>query len=299
VPNFSVSHGWDVGRLVVDGVNCREGGLPLRYLPVIHAGTGERVPGGTTSRKLEVFVLHAVNDNRAVNYAELFAFIANIPARERSIERGEKLVAIPELTVSSSRASFVAYEGPLGTNPLIFDSSEARARIERLSSGEVLATKTHGIIDLGQREAVIEFNHRGAKAHEVASVFEELGRRNPNWDTLALELNPLPTAEFLTEIQKFRRVRLASIRVARPNPAWNRSYEMLKDVAQESSGQTIDLAVSAGRGQSLSTRGGIIRCGLRPENRHENELESVTERRRTHAGESVQRGADHRAIARA
>jgi hypothetical protein len=39
--------------------------------------------------------------------------------------------------------------------------------------------------------------------------------------------------------------------------------------------------------------------GLRPENRHENELESVTERRRTHAGESVQRGADHRAIARA
>jgi len=217
------------------------------------------VPGGTTSRKLEVFVLHAVNDNRAVNYRELFDFIASIPARERSIERGEKLVAIPELTVSSSRVSFVAYEGPLGTNPLIFDSSEARARIERLSSGEVLATRTHGVIDLRQREAVVEFNHRGAKAHEVASVFEELGRRNPNWKALALELNPLPTAEFLAEIQKFRRVRLASIRVARPNPAWNRSYEILKDVAEESSGQTIDLAVTAGRGQSLSTRGGIIR----------------------------------------
>ena len=36
-----------------------------------------------------------------------------------------------------------------------------------------------------------------------------------------------------------------------------------------------------------------------PEKRHENELESVTERRRTHAGESLQRSADHRDFARA
>jgi alkylation response protein AidB-like acyl-CoA dehydrogenase len=45
----------------------------------------------------------------------------------------------------------------------------------------------------------------------------------------------------------------------------------------------------------------IIRlgAGLPPEKRHENELESVTERRRTHAGESIQRRADHRDIARA
>jgi hypothetical protein len=41
------------------------------------------------------------------------------------------------------------------------------------------------------------------------------------------------------------------------------------------------------------------RNGLPPEKRHENELESVTERRRTHASESIQRRADHRDIARA
>src|SRR5438552_3697807 len=40
-------------------------------------------------------------------------------------------------------------------------------------------------------------------------------------------------------------------------------------------------------------------AGLPPENRHENELESVTERRRTDAGESVQRGTNHRDLARA
>jgi transposase-like protein len=41
----------------------------------------------------------------------------------------------------------------------------------------------------------------------------------------------------------------------------------------------------------------VIATGLLPEKRHENELESVTERRRTHAGESIQRRADHRDIA--
>ncbi len=39
--------------------------------------------------------------------------------------------------------------------------------------------------------------------------------------------------------------------------------------------------------------------GLPPEKRRENELESVTERRRTDAGESVQRRTDHRDLARA
>jgi alkylation response protein AidB-like acyl-CoA dehydrogenase len=39
--------------------------------------------------------------------------------------------------------------------------------------------------------------------------------------------------------------------------------------------------------------------GLHPEKRHENELESVTERRRTHASESIQRRAGHRDFARA
>ncbi len=194
------------------------------------------MPGRTTSRKLEVFVLHAISDSHAVNYGELFAFIASIPAVERSIAHREKLVAIPALTVSGNRVSFIAYEGPIGTNPLIFDSSNARARIEQLSSGEVLATETHGLMDLSRREAVIEFNQRGAKAHEIALIFEELGRRSPTWEAVAVELNPLPTAEFLDEIEKFRRVRLASIRVARPNPTWNSSYEILKDVAQESGG---------------------------------------------------------------
>ena len=39
--------------------------------------------------------------------------------------------------------------------------------------------------------------------------------------------------------------------------------------------------------------------GLPPENRRENELESVAERRRMHAGESIQRRTDHRDFARA
>jgi hypothetical protein len=39
--------------------------------------------------------------------------------------------------------------------------------------------------------------------------------------------------------------------------------------------------------------------GLRPENRHENELESATGRRRTNEGEPVQRRADHRDFTRA
>jgi|SRR5579862_2492639 len=51
------------------------------------------------------------------------------------------------------------------------------------------------------------------------------------------------------------------------------------------------------RGQAEAVVLPGILGGLLPEKRHENELESVTERRRTHAGESIQRRADHRDIA--
>ena len=43
----------------------------------------------------------------------------------------------------------------------------------------------------------------------------------------------------------------------------------------------------------------VVTPGLPPEKRRENELESVTGRRRTHAGESIQRRANHGDIARA
>lgn len=216
------------------------------------------MPIALTTRKLEAFALHATNDGAAADYKVLFEGIASVPPIERVLERAEKLIAIPELTTTGDQIAFTAYEGPLGTKPLIFNKSDAAERIGDLSAGEVLATKTHGRIDLRRRIAVIEFNQRGAKAQDIAQIFENLGRLDPKQSQLAVELNPIATSKFLDELARFKRIRMADIRVARPNPDWGEHYDFLIGAAQESDGQTIDLAVTAGRGLSLSTQGGIV-----------------------------------------
>ena len=212
-----------------------------------------------TTRKLEVFKLHGRTETGTLNYKQFFAALGHVPPDERARERGSRLLAFPVLSVSQSTAWLITYEGDVGVNPLIFSSSQARERVQRLRSGEVVAYKTHVLINLTSREVIVEYNHRGAKANDIIWILEEIGRSLQGYDSLSLELNPVADEGFISAMDRFERIRLASLRVARPNIDWTDHYDNLNAVAADSEARTAEIELTAHRGGSLSKTRGIVR----------------------------------------
>jgi len=163
-----------------------------------------------------------------------------------------------QLRTKDGIVEFIAYEGPVGVNPLIFDASTGMERFESLTGNQVIATRTYGVIDINYREAIIEYNHRGAKAHDMAMLLEETGRKIGMGPQFAVELNPTVDDSFLAALDRFGRIKLANMKVARPNFDWTDNYEGLNQVGAESNGRTVDLSVMAHRNDGLSKDQGIV-----------------------------------------
>jgi hypothetical protein len=153
---------------------------------------------------------------------------------------------------------FIAYEGPVGVNPLIFDASTGTERFEPLTGKQVIATRTYGVVDLENRETIIEYNHRGAKAHDITVLLEEAGRKSGMGAQFAVEINPTVDDSFLAALDRFGRIKLANMKVARPNFDWTDNYEGLNQVGADSNGRTVDLTVVAHRSDSLAKDQGIV-----------------------------------------
>lgn len=214
----------------------------------------------TRSRKLEVFSLHCRDGNLRLDYINVFRKISEAPPSRRQTEDGDRLLALPRIRLQPSAGivEFVAYEGPVGVYPLIFDAATGMERVERLTGKQVLATRTYGAIDLQFREAIIEYNHRGAKAYDVARLLEETGRRAGMGPQFSVELIPVVDNSFMAALDKFDRIRVAKMTVARPNFDWTDNYEGLNQVGAQSNGRTVELTVTAHRNGSLEKRHGIV-----------------------------------------
>lgn len=215
---------------------------------------------GYTTRKLEVWSLHALfgaNAEDPVDYRELFEAIRDAAPESRVYSDEQKLVAMSRLDVEGDYVWLTAYEGTRGQNPLIFNTLSAEERVQRLSAGEFVATKTHGLVELSKLEAIIEYNHRGAKAADIATALETTGRAL-GWDGLKVDLNPVVSATFIGEVDRFERIRVAEAKLVRPNLGWNDFEDTLTEAADDSDAQAVNVEFTAPRGESLSRQEGVV-----------------------------------------
>ncbi len=210
-------------------------------------------------RKIDLFSLHAIRDGQPLDdYEELFEVISKIPAPERKLNVGDRVFAISSFRRSGGRVFLSTVEGSQGANPLIFDASQGTERTEELRPGEVLAEKTHAVIDVGLREVAVEFNLRGPRASAIADILEASGRRVRGWSTLNVELNPVPDAGFIPAILRFERIQEAMIQVARPNQDWTDHRNKLMSLADESEARVAEVTMKAPPRESLSKGRGIV-----------------------------------------
>jgi hypothetical protein len=168
-----------------------------------------------------------------------------------------KSIALPEFRVDGNLVLLTAYEGEEG-NPLFFNFENATERIEQLATGEKLARKTHCAIDITSREAAVEYNHRGAKASDIADALAIIGGRLMQWPDLEVDLTPVIDQSFLQAINSFSRIRVATVKMVRPNQDWTDHANHLTALADDSRGHFIEVTVNAHRERGLNERRGVV-----------------------------------------
>ena len=211
------------------------------------------------NRKLEQFTLHAHITRKPPKYVAVFRALAKLPPQERQLVTNERLTAIPRLAIAGEIVRIVALEGPVGLNPLVYNLEDQSERLQTLRSGEVVVSRTHAIIDLKTRNAVVEFNMRGAKAREIAAaVLQQAARRHTQFSNLELSLLPVVGEDFAAALDEFERIRTATLRLRRPNFDWSDVADDLTEAAKRSQAQAANVEFTAGRGDSLDPKGGVV-----------------------------------------
>jgi hypothetical protein len=214
---------------------------------------------GYTTRRLQVYSLQvALKDGTQVNYHAFFKDLES-HRENRSLEVGDRVIIIPKIAIRDDSAFFVSYEGERGIQPIIFNTETDAERVAGLEKEELLVTKTHALINLDTREAIIEYNHRGAKALQLAEVLEHIApKASATYAGVHVSLTPVADEEFLRAISKFKRIRVASVKLAEPNQDWNDDHHALTKFAGDSEGRSISVQIFASRGHSLASDRGLI-----------------------------------------
>lgn len=216
-------------------------------------------PVRSTTRNIQLFAVHVRLPTGRTNYADVLNTVAAVPARDRIVTfANNKVLALSAFDVYGMQARLIAHEGEQGDLPLIFNTRTAQDRVGRLRDEEILAHKTHCIIDAAKRIAVIEYNHRGAKSERIGEALEMLLRTNPRYAGVTVELNPQADESFIAAIDRFERVKVASLKIARPNLDWNDHYNNLSAIGADSEGEKVEVVVSAARSQSLAREAGVV-----------------------------------------
>lgn len=211
------------------------------------------------NKKLEFFSIHARTKFGPIkSYEEFFQAIAHTDTELRNDEQSNKIIALPVIEIKDGLCKLIAVEGPKGESPLIYDSADSTMHIEKLTPKQIVGTKTHVVINIKAREAAVEFNYRGAKAADVEYLLGKIGRRLPEFDSLEFNLNVKVSESLIAEIDRFERIRVAKIKVARPNIDWTDSHNTVVEIAKDSNAHNLSLEATAGRKQSLKKNSGLV-----------------------------------------
>lgn len=212
-----------------------------------------------TRRKIELFSLHGHVRRRTLDYAAALEALARRRPEERVRELPDQVIVIPTIEIDGDLVFLVVYEGDPRQSTLVFNQITAQERIQRLQRGEFAATKTHVLIDTATREAYVEYTHRGAKATDIGPAVADIASRLlQKYRGTQLTFAPVVDATFLEAIDQLDRIRLASMRVVRPNQDWSDHYERMLALGSDSDARTVLVEATAPRGESLRKRAGLL-----------------------------------------
>jgi hypothetical protein len=209
--------------------------------------------------RLESFDIQGHNGDEPLDYAAFFAAIASYDPQVRRETVEDRVLAIPVFYPIGERYAFVAYAGTVDSTFLILDLNNDQEEVRQLERGQILATRTVGVIDPKSKKAVIQYVHTGVRAPHIASLLERLIQTNSiEFEGASLELAPVPRQEFGAELASMERITSASIKLTRPNADWDDFSTAATEFGRVSGAHNLDISASAPRNGSLIRSAGIV-----------------------------------------
>lgn len=211
------------------------------------------------SRTVRLYSMHGRDSSGPIDYPELFEYLQELDRTSRVVSLPNDLgVAVESVRREGDLFMLRLLVGNREEVPLFFDESTGRVTARRMRPNQWLASATHAVVDTcgTARTVALELRRNGIGAATLERVLENLG--NDRYAKLRIELAPLAAESFLEEIERFERIREATLVVAQPNFDWNDHNDRLHELADESGAARAESTVTAGRDQSLNRDHGLV-----------------------------------------
>lgn len=210
------------------------------------------------NRRIQAFAMHAEGSQFNGDYEEIFNVISQTKIKERYIRiRGEIVI------INSCRKKDEFFELEFiitsdDVDPLIVNVNTGEIRVEQLAENETLGVMTHALVHPKSRRILIEYAKSGVKADVISLCISEFFSSKLRRD-IRITFSPLIEQNFLLQLKMFSRIRVASVKLSRPNAGWDDHYTKLSKLMDDSDAGKAEINVSAARGESLNKDRGIIK----------------------------------------
>ncbi|MDP1720231.1 MAG: hypothetical protein Q8L08_04435 [Candidatus Nanopelagicaceae bacterium] len=209
-------------------------------------------------RGLYAYSIHARDNSGVIEYEEFFNSIATLPGVERQIKVGNDFVAISVMDSIEGGWVLRFVTGREGMPQLTYDPTTGQELYDDLD-GRMAISGSWVVLKPASRFVVVERNRPGVPVLLMAQALSNLGRDLLGSKALVVDLNPVPSQSLAMELNRFERIRQASLVISRPNFSWSDDANVLvMNYADDSDARSVEVVLSADTGESLSKSGGII-----------------------------------------
>jgi len=213
-----------------------------------------------SDRQIRLYAIHGRADGVPVDYVQFFDWLTKVPPSNRLVN------VLRDLAIGLERV-----QGSDGIFRLRLNAGDPTAVTmvvnPQTGIGEVRedlagypGSETRVTVDAneGIRLVSLESRRNGISATNLSRYFNTVAETQGYGESVNFDLVPLASESFEREIERFERIREASIVVTRPNFDWSDDSSKLSELAEESGGEKVEATVRAGRSGSLATNSGIV-----------------------------------------
>lgn len=211
-----------------------------------------------STRNVLAYSLHARTGSKLVDYPEFFRGLADAAGTDRQTSVGTNLVAISSMIPVGPAWLLRVVMGDESAAPVFFNLKTGEEAEGRLA-GQILANAVWILVNPETRHVAIEQKRPGVPVATFAGALSHLSGELKLTSTRAtFDLNPIASEGFLADVERYERIRQATVSIAEPNYSWADNATALTAYADESEGAAVDLTITAPRGESLAKTRGIV-----------------------------------------
>lgn len=213
--------------------------------------------GDKLQRTVQAYSIHGRRNGDLFSYEEVFRGIGGLARPERQISIRQLVVAVTILRDQGDVMTFRFVSGVEGERALFYDTATGVEAEEDIGT-RVVADSSWVVIAPSKRLAVVERRRPGVALLSIEQWLAAAAERLDPGARFTFDLNPIASPSFTSELDELDRIRSASVVLRRPNFDWSENGAQLTGYSDESNATTASVSLSAGRGQSLSAKQGIV-----------------------------------------